>query len=66
MRPVRFLYNEKEDKDELFCFFIKESTLFLFYLQPNYQFVTGYYDYFLSFYCLYVHLLLINYNFILS
>lgn len=30
MRPVRFLYNEKEAKDELFCFFIKESTLFLF------------------------------------
>lgn len=30
MRPVRFLYNEKEVKDELFCFFIKESTLFLF------------------------------------
>ena len=29
-KHIRFLYNEKEDKDKSFCLFIKESILFLF------------------------------------
>ena len=29
-KHIRFLYNEKEDKDKSFCLFIKEGILFLF------------------------------------